>query len=252
MKPRIAIPVPHSFKPDYAQTSLPQYTSAIERSGAEAVVIPLDADPEDIARRLRDCDGVLLPGSAADIDPQKYGAPRHPKTENADPRRDAADELLLQDAYNLKKPVLGICYGLQMLNVYRTGTLDQHLEKGVNTDVNHSAGRSVPVAHTVRVDPVSKLHSILRQALADGRATQALAVNSSHHQAADVVGDSLRVAARCPDDKVIEALEGTAPDHWVLAVQWHPERTYDDPASRAIFEAFVQAARQYAAEHPTG
>ncbi len=248
MKPRIAIPVPHSFKPDYAQRSLPQYTSAIERSGAEAVVIPLDADPEDIARRLRDCDGVLLPGSAADVDPQKYGAERHPKTENADPKRDAADELLLQDAYNLKKPVLGICYGLQMLNVYRTGTLQQHVETGVD----HSAGRSVPVAHTVKLDPVSKLHSILRRAFADERATQALPVNSSHHQAADAVGDSLRVAARCPADNVIEALEGTLPDHWVLAVQWHPERTYDDPASRAIFDAFIQAARQYAAEHPTG
>ncbi len=252
MKPRIAIPVPHSFKPEYAQTSLPQYASAIERSGAEAVVIPLEADPEDIARRLRDCDGVLLPGSAADIDPQKYRAERHPKTENPDPKRDAADELLLQDAYNLKKPVLGICYGLQMLNVYRTGTLNQHLEKGVNTEVDHAAGRKIPVAHTVKIDPVSKLHSILRRALQNENATQALPVNSSHHQAAEVVGDSLRVAARCPADHVIEALEGTAADHWVLAVQWHPERTYDEPASRAIFEAFIEAARQYAADNPTG
>jgi putative glutamine amidotransferase len=248
MKPRIAIPVPHSFKPDYAQRSLPQYTSAIERSGAEAVVIPLDADPEDIARRLRDCDGILLPGSAADIDPQKYGAERDPKTENPDPKRDAADELLLQDAYNLKKPVLGICYGLQMLNVYRTGSLHQHLETGVN----HTAGRNVPVAHTVKLDPVSRLHSILQRALAGGPALTALPVNSSHHQAADAVGDSLRVAARCPDDQVIEALEGTTADHWVLAVQWHPERTYDDPASRAIFDAFIRAARQYSVEHPTG
>jgi putative glutamine amidotransferase len=233
--------------PDYAQRSLPQYSSAVERSGAEPVVIPLDADPEEIARRLRDCDGVLLPGSAADVDPQKYGAPRHPKTENADPKRDAADELLLQDAYNLKKPVLGICYGLQMLNVYRTGTLCQHLETGVN----HTAGRAVPVAHTVQLDPVSKLHSILRKGLANS-AMQALPVNSSHHQAAQAVGDSLRVAARCAEDKVIEALESTTPDHWVIAVQWHPERSYDDPASRALFDAFIQAARQYSKENPTG
>src|ERR1700692_2072889 len=72
-----------------------------------------------------------------------------------------------------------------------------------------------------------------------------IAVNSSHHQAADVVGDGLRVVARCPQDGIIEALEGTSPDHFVLAVQWHPERSVEnDAASRAIFLAFIEAARQ--------
>lgn len=242
VKPRIAIPVPHSFKPEYAQRSLPQYVEAVERSGAEAVVISLESLPDEIARRITDCDAVLLPGSAADIDPQKYGATRDPHTENPDPRRDTADELLLQDAYNLRKPVLGICYGLQMLNVYRSGTLLQHIE---DSPVNHAAGRTVARAHTVHVDPVSKLASeILREA-----ARGDLPVNSSHHQSADQIGDGLRVAARCAEDGIIEALEGTASDHWVVAVQWHPERSYDDPASRAIFDRFVRAARAYAAEH---
>ena len=88
---------------------------------------------------------MLLPGSPADVDPEKYGAVRHPDTAPADPFRDNTDELLLQDAYNMRKPVFGICYGLQSLNVWRTGTLDQALPKGVN----HKAGRKVAQAHRV-------------------------------------------------------------------------------------------------------
>jgi putative glutamine amidotransferase len=69
-------------------------------------------------------------------------------------------------------------------------------------------------------------------------------VNSSHHQSAEAIGDGLRIVARCPDDGIVEALEGTAPDHFVLAVQWHPERSLDsDEASRAIFRAFIEASR---------
>lgn len=248
MKPRIAIPVPHSRKPDYAQKSLPQYTQAIERAGGEPVVVPLDVEPEEIAKRISGCDAVLLPGSAADIDPQKYGATRHPKTEPPDPRRDTADELLLQDAYNMRKPILGICYGMQMLNVYCTGTLIQDIE----SSVNHAA-RAVPRAHSIDVDPASRLASILARArpsslplCADFSALR-LEVNSSHHQAAEVVGDGLRVAARSTQDGIIEALEGIAPDHFVLAVQWHPERSPEDPAAGAIFEAFIDAAVRRAA-----
>ena len=90
---------------------------------------------------------ILLPGSKADVDPQKFNAAAHAKTAPADPPRDAADELLLQDAYNLRKPVFGICYGLQSLNVWRTGSLVQHIE----SKVNHSAGAKVEVAHQVTV-----------------------------------------------------------------------------------------------------
>jgi putative glutamine amidotransferase len=116
-KPRIAIPVPHSQKPEYAQRSLPQYIHAIEDAGGEAVVIQLTQASEQIAKQITDCQAALLPGSAADVDPQKYGAARLPQTAEADPLRDAVDELLLQDAHNLRKPIFGICYGLQSLNV---------------------------------------------------------------------------------------------------------------------------------------
>jgi putative glutamine amidotransferase len=211
-------------------------------------VIPLDREPDEIARLLSHCDAALLPGSPADVDPQKYEAPRDPHTAAADSRRDMVDELLLQDAYNLRKPILGVCYGLQSLNVWRTGTLVQHIQ----SPVKHTAGREVLHAHSVAVDPVSKLATILSS---NGTASElaptadleplTVEVNSSHHQAADVIGDGLRVVARCPDDGVIEALEGTSPDHFVVAVQWHPERmTQSDESARAIFRAFVAAAVQ--------
>jgi putative glutamine amidotransferase len=243
MKPRIAIPVPHSGKPDYAQRSLPQYVRAVEQAGGEPVVIQLQQEPEEIAKIITECQGVLLPGSAADIDPQKYGAAeKHPKTEPADAKRDTADELLLQDAYNLRKPVLGICYGLQMLNVYNSGTLVQHVE----SPVNHAAGRAVPHAHKVRIDPFSRLAGLLVSQEETGIGPLEFRVNSSHHQAADVVGDGLRVVARCPEDGIIEAVEGVSPDHWVIAVQWHPERSYDDdPHSRSLFRGLVEAARNF-------
>jgi putative glutamine amidotransferase len=223
---------------------------------------------------IEHCDAVLLPGSPADVDPAKYDAPRNILTAAADSKRDTVDELLLQDAYNMHKPILGICYGLQILNVYRSGTLVQHIE----SKINHEAGKKVPIAHTVEIDPTSKLAEIVspgntqegqtdegqtqetqarkgsgltRAAKKDEAHASALAaeerflpVNSSHHQSADLIGDGLRIVARCPDDGIIEALEGTSPDHFVLAVQWHPERSVDqDEPSRAIFKALVEAAK---------
>ena len=232
MKPRIAIPVPHS-ESDYANRSLPPYLKAIEAAGGECVKIELTQNNQQIARLATMCDAILLPGSRADIDPEKYGQARHPKCAPADPARDNVDELLLQDAFNMRKPVFGICYGLQSLNVWRTGSLVQHIE----TVLNHEPGKDVVRAHTVNVEPNSQLAGIIGSA--DG-----VWVNSSHHQSADVVGDGLRIVARSQDG-VIEAVEGTAPDHWVVAVQWHPERTVElDEPSRRLFAAFIEAARQ--------
>ena len=235
MPPRIAVPIPHSGDPEYAERSLPQYERAVELVGGEPVRIPLDQSPATAMKLIERCDAVLLPGSKADVDPAKYDAERHPKTAPADPKRDTVDELLLQDAYNMRKPVLGICYGLQSLNVYRTGTLVQNID----TSVNHAAGRKVPIAHSVQIDAGSKLASVVNSP----QSPFVISVNSSHHQAAEVIGDGLRVVAKCPEDGVIEALEGTSPDHFVLAVQWHPERSTEDEPSRAIFRSLVEAAR---------
>jgi putative glutamine amidotransferase len=243
--PRIAIPVPHSGDREYAERALPQYDEAVRSAGGEPVRLELDQTPAQVMKQIERCDAVLLPGSRADVDPQKYDAKRHEKTAAADPKRDTVDELLLQDAYNMHKPVLAICYGLQTLNVYRSGTLVQHIESAIN----HSAGRAVPNAHIVEIEPDSQLAKIVGA----GQKKSAIPVNSSHHQSAGVVGDGLRVVARSPLDGVIEALEGTLPGHFVLAVQWHPERSVHDSgeladSAKSIFQAFVEAARTKHAE----
>ncbi len=240
--PRIAIPVPHSDR-EYAERALPQYEEAVRGAGGEPVRIELDETPAQVMKQIERCDAVLLPGSRADVDPQKYSADPHEKTAPADAKRDLMDDLLLQDAYNLHKPVLGICYGLQSLNVYRSGSLVQHIESAV---VNHRAGAKEPQAHTVKIEPESRLAEIVG-------VTKTLAVNSSHHQSADAAGEGLRVVARCAEDGIIEALEGTAPEHFVLAVQWHPERSVNDApdlaeSARAIFRAFIEEARAKHAE----
>ena len=238
VKPRIAIPVPHS-QADYAQRALPPYLKAVELAGGEPVIIALDLPNPEIARLATRCAAVLLPGSRADIDPEKYGiAERHAKTAPSDPARDNADELLLQDAFNMHKPVFGICYGLQSLNVWRSGTLVQHIE----TTINHEPGRDVVQAHRVAVQNGSRLGEIV---CAPGE----IWVNSSHHQSVDVIGDGLRAVSRAADG-IVEAVEGTAPDHYVLGVQWHPERTVElDEPSRRLFESFISAARDRPA-HP--
>src|SRR5260370_23128802 len=103
--PRIAIPLPHSGDRDYVERALPQYEEAVRQAGGEPVRIELDLTPEQVVQQLESCDGVLLPGSGADVDPEKYRADRHEKTAPADSRREAVDELLLTQAYRTRKPV---------------------------------------------------------------------------------------------------------------------------------------------------
>ncbi len=246
--------MPHASDPSYAERAIPQYERAVALAGGEPVRIALHWSAQEIKTVIHGCDGVVLPGSKADVDPARFHAARSPKTAAADPRRDEVDNLLLEDAYRAHKPVLGVRYGLQSLNVYRAGSLIQHipdfLPEETRAKVNHEAGSKVLVAHSVHIESDSLLADILwsdGNPQASGQAQLGskitLPVNSSHHQSADSIGRGLRIIARCPDDGIIEALEGTEDDHFVLAVQWHPERSVDqDEASRQIFQAFVQAA----------
>lgn len=229
-KPRIAIPEPTSGDAAYNARSWPQYAKAVEESGGIAVKVPLSASQAEVAKLVASCEGVLLPGSGADVDPEKYGEERISECAAADPAREAVDELLIQDASNLHKPFFGICYGFQSWNVWHGGRLIQDLR----TAVNHKPGREVRDAHMVEIAEGSKIESVTGE--------NRLMVNSSHHQGVARAGDDLTVVARSPEDGLIEAVERTG-EAFAVAVQWHPERIFEsDPASRAMFAAFVQAA----------
>ena len=256
MTPRIAIPVPTSTDIAYNQRSWPSYAKAITLSGGEPVAIPLDLPHTMLRELIASCDGVLLPGSPADVDPALYGADRDPATAPADPSREAVDYLLLDDAEKHGKPVLGICFGIQSLNVWRGGSLIQDLAP---LPVNHSAGSSVAIAHTALVARDSLLASLLTEQEApevDGFLR--LPINTSHHQSVAAPGAGLRIVARSPEDGVIEAVEMGADDstfhvehpaakQFVLGVQWHPERSFEiSAASRALFARLVEESRQVA------
>ena len=256
MTPRIAIPVPTSTDVAYNQRSWPSYARAITLSGGDPVAIPLDLPEPTLRELIASCDGVVLPGSPADVDPALYGADRDPATAAADPAREAVDFLLLDEAEKHRKPILGICFGVQSLNVWSGGSLVQDLTP---LPVNHSAGASVAIAHTALVAKDSLLASLLTEHEApevDGFLR--LPINTSHHQCVAAPGAGLRIVARSPEDGVIEAVEMEADDsafhvehpaakQFVLGVQWHPERSFEiSPASRALFARLVDEARQVA------
>jgi len=243
MKPRIAIPVPTSINLDYNQRSWPAYAEAVSRSGGEPVQFDLTLPPTQIKQLAATCHGVVLPGSPADVDPARYTAEPDPATAPADLARETMDTLLLEDAAAHSKPVLGICFGIQSLNVWRGGSLVQDLSP---LPVNHSAGPKVAIAHTAMVSESSLLGSLLEPAeapLVDDYLR--LPINTSHHQSVAVPGEGLRIVARCPDDGVVEAVENdpALTSQFLIGVQWHPERSYDiSAASRALFQRIVDEA----------
>lgn len=231
--PRIAIPEPNFEDREYTERAWPQYARAVESAGGVPVRIALNESPAGVARLVASCEGVLLPGSPADLNPQKYGEEAAPECAAPDSAREAVDELLLQDASNLYKPLLGICYGFQSMNVWHGGTLVQNLA----TSVNHKAGRTVVDAHPVEIDSRSRLRRILGLG-----SRNTLIVNSSHHQAVATLGNGLIRAAWSPEDGVVEAAEGHG-DQFLVGVQWHPERIVEQSkAAQGLFQAFVDAA----------
>ncbi|MGA8041502.1 MAG: gamma-glutamyl-gamma-aminobutyrate hydrolase family protein [Terracidiphilus sp.] len=241
MSVRIAIPEPTSADTEYNQRSLPPYLAALQSAGATPILIPLHERQDRVARLLEHVQGILLPGSRYDVDPQRFSEKRIPACGPADPARTAVDELMIQDAFSLYKPILAICHGAQTLNVWCNGSLYQDLPTQLGAAVNHSPGRLVAEAHPVRVTPGTRLAALLP---ADEEFEPQ--VNSSHHQAIRRVGDHLLVSAVSPVDGVVEGVELNSSEHFVLAVQWHPERTYTTSAfSRAIFAAFVHAAEAW-------
>ena len=187
-------------------------------------------------------DGFVLPGSPADVDPARYGAPKHQKTNEIDENRDSTDIAILDHAFRAAKPVLAICYGCQMLNVHRGGTLVQDIRSRAalfGRPRNHRIflpGRSTV---TSSMEPRSAGQPLARlNQAAEGT------INSSHHQAIDKPGKDLRVTATATDG-TIEGVEWTGDSNWIVGVQWHPERMVGDPFAERLFADFVAAARQH-------
>jgi len=181
-------------------------------------------------------DGFVLPGSPADVEPRRFGSVRHPREAPPDKQREHTDDGLLDHAFATGKPVLAICYGAQLLNVHRHGTLVQDVPSEVPGAMDHDGGAGLEESiHTIRIasERLAKL--------AGGARAR---VNSSHHQSVRSPGQGLRVAARAPDG-IVEAVEWAGPG-WVVGVQWHPERMPGDPFAEALFGRLVQEARNAA------
>ena len=245
--PTILIPSPTSFDPAYNRQCWPEYAAAVQQSGAEPRLVPLETAERELQALAAQAHGILLPGSGADVAPARYGHEPQTETAPADPLRERIDTLLLEMAEQRRIPTLAVCFGLQSLNVHRGGTLVQHLQP---MPVNHRAGRAVADAHASVIAADSDLGHILAGA-ADVRndaqdGFMRLMVNSSHHQAIGMPGDSLQVSARSAEDGVIEAVEDRS-HPFLVGVQWHPERTFDhSDASRHLLAAFTAAVRQHA------
>jgi putative glutamine amidotransferase len=208
------------------------YTQAIQEAGGIAVVVPAHGFVDDTAALLDRLDGLVFSGGP-DIDPSLYYQPAHPALgPDVDRFGDAYELALLAGAAERDLPVLGICRGMQALNVARGGTLHQHLPDF--TELEHSQ-RVAPFAsaHPVTITRASLLHRL-------ARATE-LDVNSFHHQAADRLGTGLRVCATAPDGTVEALWDPSA--RFCLGVQWHPEVLTHRSAHANLFETLVSAAR---------
>lgn len=207
-----------------------EYFAAVTAGGGTPELLEPVEDPTRIKARIRRVDGLLIPGGL-DTPPSRYGQTQHPATRPVHPRRDAHDFACLAAALEQNKPILGICYGMQLLNVAFHGTLNQDIPAAGPTAREHRrmGERSL---HDIEIVPGLRLHRIL--------GCGKLQVNSSHHQAIARLGNGLVVSARC-DDGIIEGIE-TDDTRFIIGVQWHPEALIDRPEHLALFKALVSAA----------
>lgn len=212
-----------------------RYAEAIRTAGGDPVAISLRGSRQEVERQARELDAVVLPGAPIDVDPQWYHTERSPACRPADPLREQADFALLDAAFAERKPLLAICYGMQSLNVWLGGRLFQDIAADIEGALEHRwDGRSQPEPrHTIRAEAGSLLARVA--------GTDDVEVNSSHHQACSLLGRGLRIAAQAPDG-VIEAVERAGGGHWVLGVQWHPERMPGQRLGTELFRDLVTAA----------
>jgi putative glutamine amidotransferase len=219
-----------SFWEQEAHLAADSYVASVQRTGAVAVLLPVDRRaPLALLDRI---DGLLLIGGA-DIDPAIYGAAREPATESTYRDRDQFEIALLHGALDRELPVLGVCRGMQILNVAQGGTLDQNLVADDGSNPHRRViGSFEGTEHAVALEPGS---------LALRSAGEELHVaRCHHHQAVRELGEGLRISGRAADG-VVEAIE-SSDGRWALGVQWHPEA---DERSR-LFSALYEAASRYA------
>lgn len=207
------------------------YVDAVQRAGGLALMLPpdehLQADPDEVLDLL---DGLVLAGGA-DIDPAAYGAERHPETQHTVPERDAFEIALVGAALERDLPLLGICRGMQLMNVARGGTLLQHLpDSHGHHEHRRTPGSFDGADHDVRLAEGSLVHAIAGETLH--------ATKSHHHQGVDRVGEGLELTGWATLDDLPEALE-LGGNRFALGVQWHPEA---DLRSRLVAALVAEAA----------
>jgi putative glutamine amidotransferase len=219
-----------------------RYLRAIEAAGGVPVEVSLRLPETELNKLADSLDAFVLTGSPADVNPELYGEKLHPLGAAADRDRERTDFALLAHALRTNKPLLGICYGIQSMNVFLGGSLFQDVADQIGATITHPWEKSSEWApeptHEIAIEPGSKI-----AALAGTKKTR---VNSSHHQSIDRPGRNLQVAARSPDG-VVEAVEYPGDNPWVVGVQWHPERMAEDRLSKGLFRELVAAARGAAA-----
>jgi putative glutamine amidotransferase len=220
---------------------LDYYFEAVRKAGGEPTEVSLRQSPAELAIQMEGLDGFVLPGSPADVDPRRYGAAKHEKTKDLDVNRDETDSTILKHALAAGKPVLAICYGCQILNVYLKGTLVQDL-RAQRPSARAHGSTDLP-AGTVKGDLEHGARLAAGSRLAELAQGSEARINSSHHQAIDRPGEGLRVTATAAEDGIVEGVEWTRDRNWVVGVQWHPERMVGDAFSERLFGEFVEAAR---------
>lgn len=213
-----------------------QYPESVAAAGGSPVIIPLTDTAERLLPIAERLDGILLTGNNSDMDPSHYGAARIPQCGASQSLRDKTDFLLLETAFRRRIPVLAICFGIQSLNVYCGGSLIQDIPESIGVKIAHNREESGSGAsHEIRIFQGSVLEQIAGGA--------DVVVNSTHHQAIERIGKNLDVIA-CAPDGVIESVVYSNRDHWVLGVQWHPEKSFNsDGFSRRLFEHFLARCR---------
>jgi putative glutamine amidotransferase len=238
-RPRIGIPWRTSQ--EEAEDNLPKirnYMDAVEKAGGEPVLLSL-RDQGALYGQMAGLEGFILPGSPADVDPAEYGTVNHGKSEPPDLPRERTDRTILSHAFDVQKPVLAICYGCQLLNVYLGGTLVQDLHNETRTDIPH---RKKDVSPEPSDDPRHGVRFLAGSELAKMAGATDATVNSSHHQSIAKPGRQLRITGQATDG-IVESVEWTGDANWVIGVQWHPERMRGDALAERLFSALVAAAR---------